>query len=531
MKLIQTLSKGFYKHLKLIWVVMSIILLILLLYYNWHRSLNHSQKAISEIANALSNQVDGFFETLLQEVYTLPVEEGDLDACSEGLLDQLQRITLNHPFISGLVVSDKNHKLLCSTLPKEKIYIAKSNQTRSLTGPYALALYDQPIYLLQQRLGNYKIGIILISSLVEKVLQTPNKLASTIGLYHLNTKKNIVSISRKLNNKEWHIDNALGQNLIQNQETLIGNSMLQSIDGIAVIAVENPKQLLRNLYSSQAIVGVVFLLFSTFMYFLVKNMFTKRYSLQTLMKLALKNNEFYPVYQPIFDKEKGHYSGAEVLLRWQDELEEIILPDFFIQEAESSGLIIPITLAIIATAFKEAQALLQNRLDFHLAFNISAIHFKDKDFFNAFKALMAQYGILSAQIVIEITERELIDTNDSIFSETMKALREEGFGLAVDDYGTGHASISYLQHFPFNYLKIDQLFVKAIGTQAVTESLNEAIIQMAKQLNLMIIAEGVETQEQLVYLSTRGVRFFQGWHFSRALSMDQLMRLIHEKVS
>lgn len=108
----------------------------------------------------------------------------------------------------------------------------------------------------------------------------------------------------------------------------------------------------------------------------------------------------------------------------------------------------------------------------------------------------------------------------------MQELRQAGFSLAVDDYGTGHASISYLQHFPFNYLKIDKLFVQAIGSNDIIESLNDAIIQMAKGLNLVTIAEGVETKDQANYLANNGVRLQQGWYYSKGLSIAELTALL-----
>lgn len=108
----------------------------------------------------------------------------------------------------------------------------------------------------------------------------------------------------------------------------------------------------------------------------------------------------------------------------------------------------------------------------------------------------------------------------------MLELRNTGYSLAVDDFGTGHASISYLQHFPFNYLKIDKLFIQAIGTKAITESLNATIIHMAKDLKLHIIAEGVETAEQVEYLKKNEVYILQGWYFSKALSIEQLVDLL-----
>jgi len=109
----------------------------------------------------------------------------------------------------------------------------------------------------------------------------------------------------------------------------------------------------------------------------------------------------------------------------------------------------------------------------------------------------------------------------------MNDLRAAGFLLAVDDFGTGHASISYLQHFPFNYLKIDQLFISAIGTGAITEVLNKSIIQMAKNLKLHIIAEGVETAVQIDFLQAHDVSLMQGWYFAPAMPIEQLLDFLN----
>ncbi len=108
----------------------------------------------------------------------------------------------------------------------------------------------------------------------------------------------------------------------------------------------------------------------------------------------------------------------------------------------------------------------------------------------------------------------------------MHDLRIRGYSLAIDDFGTGHASIQYLQHFPFNYLKIDKIFIQAIGTGAITETLNQAIIHLAHHMELNIIAEGVETEEQLQFLLKNRINFMQGWYFAKALSYEYLVRMI-----
>ena len=245
-----------------------------------------------------------------------------------------------------------------------------------------------------------------------------------------------------------------------------------------------------------------------------------------LMKLAIKNKQFYPVYQPVFDQQNQRFCGVELLLRWDDHEGNLIMPDFFIEQAESTGLIVPISLQVIETAFQELSEILNTTPDFYLAINLSMVHFKTHHFFDQFEALRMRYAIKSKHIILEITERELLDINNEFLTTKMNDLRKVGFSLAVDDYGTGHASISYLQHFPFNYLKIDKLFIQAIGTNAITESLNDAIILMAKGLNLTIIAEGVETKQQIDYLVKNKVRYLQGWYFSKGVSIDTIKELV-----
>lgn len=203
-----------------------------------------------------------------------------------------------------------------------------------------------------------------------------------------------------------------------------------------------------------------------------------------------------------------------------------VMPESFIEEAEQSGLIVPITLQVLKKAFKEIHQFLNTNPEFHLAVNLSASHFHDKNFFIEFYSLCEHYEIKPQQIMLELTERELLDQNNKKLVARMYELREKGYSLAIDDFGTGHASIKYLQHFPFDYLKIDKIFIHAIGTGAITENLNQAIIHMGNSLKLEIIAEGVETKEQFMFLRQSQVRFMQGWFFEKAVPYEHLIRII-----
>lgn len=528
-KLFNRLTQFIIKEFKNFWILSSIVLLIIGLIYNQQVSVKRSNELIQDVAVNISNNVDGLIEDLFQEVYTLPIYGNKIPSCKSGLFTNLEHVTANNTKISGLIISDKNHELICSTLPENETLIAKTMHARTIEGPFKLSLFDQPVYLIQQKMGNYYIGIIIFSSLLENALKPSKKIISSVALHDQFDNKNLVRIEPQDNLNGWRFSKDLQRLSPASTESMFAIDPLQTIDGVAVVVFENPTIVQARLWFSQGILLLLFLLCSYLLYSLAKSMLTKRYSLHGALKAALKNKEFFPVYQPLFDVELGAFSGVEVLLRWQDNQDEIIMPDFFIEEAETTGLIVPITLQIIEIAFQECKDIFRKYPNFHLGFNLSADHFTDPTFFKAYEILVKRYTIAPHQVLFEITERDLMDKNDAIFSDKMTELRTAGYSLAVDDYGTGHASISYLQHFPFNYLKIDKLFVQAIGTKAITESLNDAIIQMGKSLNLYIIAEGVETAEQVQYLTENGVRFLQGWYFSKALSVAKLRVLLKEK--
>lgn len=528
--LVREIAKIIYNKFNFFWVILTILLLILSLTINWYLSINRSYENLNDIAVTISNNVDGFIDDLFQDVYTLPVYNDEMTDCKTGLYPFMEHISLNNPMISGLVISNKGHKLVCSTLPDNQTLISGNMHAKTMSGPFKLPLFDQPVFLIQQKIGNYYIGIIVVSSVLQSELRTSLSAADSVALHNQYDKKNIIRIEHSAKKPGWILSGDADFMSPMHAPFLFAMDPLQSIDGVEVVVFENHTTQIRTLWYSQIVLSILLLVGSYFLYYLIKNLLTERYSLHNAMKLALKKNEFHPLYQPLFDTHSKRFTGVEVLLRWQDNQDEIIMPDFFIEEAETTGVIVPITLQIIEKSFSDFKAILKENAQFHLGFNLSALHFKNPDFFDNYYRMAEKYKIDPKQIIFEITERDLLDKHDAIFLSKMQELRAKGYSLAVDDYGTGHASISYLQNFPFNFLKIDKQFVQAIGTKAITESLNDAIITMAKQLDLIIIAEGVETREQSQYLSENGVRFLQGWYYSKALAIEDIIDLLKRKI-
>lgn len=230
---------------------------------------------------------------------------------------------------------------------------------------------------------------------------------------------------------------------------------------------------------------------------------------------AIKNDEFAPYYQPIVRADTHQYVGAEVLSRWEHPLEGIIPPDNFIPFMERSGLIIPMTTALIRRTAREL-APLQDALpeNFHISINISANFLADPELIATCKQFYQQFRTGKIRLVLELTEREAIVPTEALQSQ-IRALRAEGILIALDDFGVGHSNLNYLKEFQADILKIDRGFITGIGSNDLSCHVLQSIIDLSRQLKLKVIAEGIETLEQANYLQEKGVEYLQGYYFSK----------------
>lgn len=240
-----------------------------------------------------------------------------------------------------------------------------------------------------------------------------------------------------------------------------------------------------------------------------------RYSPKNAMLKALLNNEFYMEYQPIIELLSNKCVGAEALIRWKPGDGATIFPDLFIPVAEANGIITHITRRVFELVAKDMKEILIQNPDFHIGINISSQDLMSGELLDMIKGLIRDSGAKHEQIIIEATERGFL--NDEKILKVMKDIRELGIQIAIDDFGTGYSSLSYLTKFELDYLKIDKSFVDSLGTEAVTRHVALYIIEMAKCLNLNMVAEGVETELQARLLSEKGVKYVQGWLLSKSL--------------
>jgi len=252
----------------------------------------------------------------------------------------------------------------------------------------------------------------------------------------------------------------------------------------------------------------------------------ERLKLESGLRLALERQELFLVYQPQMDIATGEIVGVEALLRWQNPELGLVPPDRFIRIAENTGLIVPIGEWVLKTACSQARKWQDEGLpEVQIAVNVSAVQFRQDGFRDHIRSVLHETGLASQYLELELTESLLLSNADVMFS-VLRELKEMGLSLAIDDFGTGYSSLSYLRQFPVSKLKIDRSFVQDVAINPDDAAITAAIIGMAKNLNLRVIAEGVENEAQLSFLRAHQCDEIQGYYFSRPLSADKVAEML-----
>lgn len=244
------------------------------------------------------------------------------------------------------------------------------------------------------------------------------------------------------------------------------------------------------------------------------------------LKRAVERQEWLVYYQPIISLKSGKTVGAEALVRWQHPQRGVLAPKDFIQVAEDTGLILPIGDYVLRTACIQAKAWREaGRPHFWVSVNISARQFQEKDLVEKVVQVLSETGLPSEGLRLEITETLAIQ--DSKYTmRLIKELNELGVYTSLDDFGTGYSSLSYLKQFPLKVLKIDRSFINDIQPNQKDESIVTAIIAMARSFNLEVVAEGVETDEQLTFLRSQMCDSVQGFLLSRPMPAEDLTKFL-----
>jgi diguanylate cyclase (GGDEF)-like protein len=346
------------------------------------------------------------------------------------------------------------------------------------------------------RLGGDEF-VVMLEDLSKQVLEAAAQ-AEVIG------NKLLVALNQpyQLDTHDYHSTSSIGGTLFNGHEQSTEELIKQ-----ADIAMYHAKSLGRN----------VLCFFETKMQASV----SARATLQSGLRLGLKENQFMLYYQPQVYK-NCQVIGAEVLIRWQHPLRGLVFPVDFIGLAEETGLILPIGQWVLETACAQIKVWESSADAQHLqlAVNVSARQFRQVNFVKQVNQALCFSAINPDRLKLELTESLVLDDIDETIRK-MNALREIGVRFSIDDFGTGHSSLAYLTKLPLDQLKIDQSFIHNIGVKTTDAVIVQTIIGMANNLGLEVIAEGVETEAQRIFLEQHNCQACQGYLFSKPIPVEQ----------
>ena len=249
--------------------------------------------------------------------------------------------------------------------------------------------------------------------------------------------------------------------------------------------------------------------------------------IESMMEDAIKNEEFEVYYQPQISTKSEKMEGAEALVRWKKD-EKMISPSEFIPIFEKNYFIIKLDEYVYERVCKNIQEMKKQIKEIpKISVNISKESLLEKDFLEKYMKITEQYGISPNDIEIEITERTTVDNNIDM-KEILEEIKEKGFSIAIDDFGSGYSSLNMLEMLPIDMIKIDKSFIDRIGEKNETINLLEIILLISKKLNLKTVAEGVEKSEQVQYLKKENCDFIQGYFYAKPLEFDAFKNYVEE---
>jgi diguanylate cyclase (GGDEF)-like protein/PAS domain S-box-containing protein len=259
----------------------------------------------------------------------------------------------------------------------------------------------------------------------------------------------------------------------------------------------------------------------------LQTLVNSRATLEADLRQALRGKEFLLYYQP--QVEQGRLTGAEALIRWDHPRRGVMSPAEFIPLAEESRLILPLGKWVLETACAQIRLWAKHNLTNHLSIsvNISALQFRQPEFIDQVLAAIDRTGANPRNLRLELTESMLVENIEEVIVK-MTELKSHGLSFALDDFGTGYSSLTYLKRLPLDQLKIDRAFVHDILVDSTSGAIAQTVISLGRAMNLSVLAEGVETDEQIRFLSDLGCHAFQGYLFSHPLPLEEFMAFFHQ---
>lgn len=363
---------------------------------------------------------------------------------------------------------------------------------------------------LALQLGNYE-ALLDPSRFADVITGSETQLA--IGLEHLG----IIASQNNPNPR-------MLQSLLASSETGLNEDYLFAtvrVDGWIAIAIRPRALVFGTLERRRMLLLPVGAAISSVIITTILAVTRRRLSLPGELAAAVRKRQFVVHYQPIIELHTGLCVGAEALVRWQQADGTLVGPDLFMPAAERNGLVPAITDQVVEAIARDIGPTLAVERALHVTVNLCAKDMETGRPLDIIQRVLDGAGIWPEQIWLEATEREFLEIERA--RAVMTRARARGHSIAIDDFGTGYSNLQYLQTLPIDALKIDKSFVDTIGHVTANAPVISHIIHMARSLELLCVAEGIETRTQFDYLLRQGVRFGQGWFFSKALPATEFL--------
>lgn len=430
-------------------------------------------------------------------------------------------------YVADLIYAEGNHFLCSSAVTPAQSYAISP---ADYEGQHGTALYyyrDTPFYagykMVYVQRGNY---VAVINPLTYSDV-TSDDARLAYGVYDTRSG-GFFSLSKNARQKTF-------AQLIHRQDSsfLVGDRFYTiayaSSRPIAIIVSTSRENYFRSLYRQAVFTLPLGMICSALIFFIWTRTRREFTSPRRRLHRALTRRQLRLHYQPIIDIKNGTCVGAEALLRWPGFNGQVMSPTEFIPLAEKEGMIERVTDYVVDEVFNDLGDFLAVVPNLYISINLSASDFHSSRLISLIANKARDYAVRAEQIKIEVTERGFIDVPKT--TPVIQAFRQAGYEVAIDDFGTGYSNLHNLYSLNVDILKIDKSFIDTLSTNSTSHLIAEHIIDMAQSLRLKIIAEGVETAEQVAWLLKRGVQFCQGWHFAKALPPQEFKRWVQQPPS
>ncbi|EEG0474024.1 EAL domain-containing protein [Salmonella enterica] len=511
------------KVLRFLGTIIVVLLPVLLAIWFAHiRAVSETRNQLHSFAQLVLDKTE---RVILQADLTRDAaEQYQGQACTPAHQQRMLNIIRGHLYINKLIYA-KGQRFLCSTVmtPTSPYFIPRADYKRKPD----IAIYyyrDTPFFngykMTYMQRGNY-VAVINPLSYSEVMSDDP---ALAWGMYDTVTNT-FFSLS-----EQAQADHLLP--LVRRSEPVFQQgerfyTLVKSAKRpVAAIVSTSKQRFYQNLFHQLTLTLPLGIICSIIVLFMWSRSRQAYYSPRRLLQRAITRHQLCLHYQPIIDIRNGTCVGAEALLRWPGYHGPVMSPCEFIPLAEKEGMIEQITDYVVEEVFNDLGGFLAAHPHLYVSINLSAADFLSSRLIVMIHEKTRQHSVLAQQIKVEVTERGFIDVPK--MTPIIQAFRQAGYEVAIDDFGTGYSNLHNLYSLNVDLLKIDKSFVDTLTTNSASHLIVEHIIEMAQSLRLKIIAEGVETAEQVSWLLKRGVQYCQGWHFAKALPPQEFIAWLQQ---